>query len=273
MIQNGDLSLPRLGDTIGEFFDNSHLRRVVGSLEERDAAGIVTEISANYATYKFKANCTYQLKPRRGPFRWVFTGGRENLEHILHANARDFPANSVQLQTANNMAKSRDGYQAFEFPANATAGSVCRVDLYQKYRVREGRPEEENGTVLNETDILDPEKVYTLIVDSTELVTGFSAKDGPFAAATIGLFVTGIINNSHDPKTPAFILSVIGAGLWTFTLILVVILKLMEVLDFDSVRWFTSKYYQGSVVAISWGFSIVVSAVVIILGSVSAAKE
>lgn len=47
----------------------------------------------------------------------------------------------------------------------------------------------------------------------------------------------------------------------------------MEVLDFDYVKWFTTKYYQGSVVAISWGFSIVVSAVVIILGSVSAAKE
>ncbi len=273
MIQNGDISLPRLGDTFREFFENSHLRRVVGSIEETDDAGSVTEISANFATYKFKADCTYRLKPRTGPFRWVFTGERENTDHVCQANKQDFTDKSVQLETANNMAKSRNGYKAFEFPENATAGSVCRIDLYQKYRVREGRPEEENGTILNETDILDPEKVYTLIIDSTELVTGFSAKDGPFAAATIGLFVTGIINNSHDPKTPAFILSVIGAGLWTFTLILVVILKLMEVLDFDSVKWFTSKYYQGSVVAISWGFSIVVSAVVIILGSVSAAKE
>lgn len=276
VVSNGNQNL-QCGSTIADFFDAyPGLKKFVHSFEETDttnpAAHIITYLPPSIGTTPLnKPHCTYKLMPRNN-FHWVFTGDAENTADVKNKIASRYHYdNCVERLTLEAMADDRDGYRGSEVPPGSTALKVAGILPYQKCRVREGAPGDLSGVYLNDNDILNVNLNYTIELDGTDTVVGFTAKDGPFAAASMGLFLTGIINNSHDSKSPAFILAVIGAGLWTVALIFAVILRGLA--GSDSCTFVTMKDFRNAVEAITWLVSILLAIVVIVLGSVSSAKK
>lgn len=273
-ISNGNELLPSNGiTTVGEFFNtNSQLKKYVGSIEDNDGQGHVSRIAPNNIDHQFQNGHTYTLLPRLDGYRWIFTGDPERTADIIDRVNAMFPDGSVQRLTLTSMANNRNGHRATEFPLPSTAGAMARRSMTEVYCLREGRPTEQGNRYLDSSEVLDPDTEYTLEVDTTGTMAGFSAKDGPFAVASIGLFITAICNNFNHPERPAFVLAVIGAGLWVSVLVLASFLRCFAA-STSCCTSYTLKHYRSSVVVISWFAGIVLAAVVIVLGAFSSGNK
>ena len=125
----------------------------------------------------------------------------------------------------------------------------CAVDQRCQERHPLGDPTLIGGRVDDAVEV-DDAYDYTLLPD-------WAWKDdalGPFVVATMGTFIATLIKYRADAKSPAFILAVVGAGLWGTGFVM----QMCNMLEFRS-----TTRARLDISARAFGYCIAVIAVVL----------